>query len=542
MTEVKRVFKVNGNPFFPLGAQSCNSSGYDDKHSETAFKAIQMLHGNTLEIPVYWNQCEPKEGKYDFASVDDLIASARQYGIKLILLWFATWKNGNMDYAPAWVKTNPKRFKRVISQTGNEVWNLSAHCKANQEVDKNAFAALCQHLKTKDSKEQTVIGIQIQNESGILGSDRDYGPDGETVFKNNVPAKLVTAMKKTGKGYVFDMWQKAGGKTAGTWPELFGWEAGEFMTAWGIATYIDNMAAAGKKNYDIPMYINVWLMGQGWWPIPGEAYPSGGAVTKVLDIYKWFTPHVDMISPDAHVADTKNYEAVCAAYTREDNPFFMPETGAAGNAHAWNMFRSIANYNCLGEFFFGVERILAPDGSVRPENQIVVDSVRCTAAVIPLLLKYQGTGKIHAVIQEDLSMSVLMDFEGYSGVVEFGDRRGGYNGKDWKHPSNDVPKAQSYNNRGRGLIIQTGKNEFYLVGANYRLFLRPKSAVENLHPRLAIADFAPKMPGWNMVSIDEGHFDSNGKFVIDQCRNGDEADPAAWVEPDCGVIRVIACE
>ena len=421
MTEVKRVFKVNGKPFFPLGAQSCNSSGYNDKHSETAFKAIQILHGNTLEIPVYWNQCEPKEGKYDFGSVDDLIASARRYGIKLILLWFATWKNGNMDYAPAWVKTNPKRFKRVISQTGNEVWNLSSHCKENLEADKNAFAALCKHLKTKDSKEQTVIGIQIQNESGILGSDRDYGPDGQAVFKSNVPAKLVTAMKKAGTGYVFDMWQKTGGKTAGTWPELFGWEAGEFMTAWGIATYIDNMAAAGKKNYDIPMYINVWLMGQGWWPIPGEAYPSGGAVTKVLDIYKWFTPHVDMISPDTHVADTKNYQAVCAAYARDDNPFFNPETGAAGNAHAWNMFRSIADYNCLGDFFFGVERILAPDGSVRPENQIVVDSVRCAAAVIPLLLKYQGTGKIHAVIQEDLSMSVLMDFDGYSGVVEFGD-------------------------------------------------------------------------------------------------------------------------
>ena len=542
MTEVKRVFKVNGKPFFPLGAQSCNSSGYNDKHSETAFKAIQILHGNTLEIPVYWNQCEPKEGKYDFASMDGLITSARKYGIKLILLWFATWKNGNMDYAPAWVKTNPKRFKRVISQTGNEIWNLSSHCKENLEADKNAYAALCQHLKTKDSKEQTVIGIQIQNESGILGSDRDYGTDGQAVFNSNVPAKLVTAMKKTGKGYVFETWQKAGGKTAGTWPELFGWEAGEFMTAWGIATYIDNMAAAGKKNYDIPMYINVWLMGQGWWPIPGEAYPSGGAVTKVLDIYKWLTPHVDMISPDAHVAESKNYEAVCAAYAREDNPFFMPETGSAGNAHAWNMFRAIADYNSLGDFFFGVERILTPEGSVRPENQIVVDSVRCTAAVIPLLLKYQGTGKIHAVIQEDLSMSVLMDFEGYSGVVEFGDRRGGYNGKDWKHPSNDVPKAPSYNNRGRGLIIQTGKNEFYLVGANYRLFLRPKSAVENLHPRLAIADFAPKMPGWNMVSIDEGHFDRNGEFVIDQSRNGDEADPAAWVEPDCGVIRVITCE
>ncbi|MGB7724995.1 MAG: beta-galactosidase, partial [Dehalococcoidales bacterium] len=94
MTEVKRVFKVHGKPFFPLGAQSCNSSGYNDKHSETAFKAVKILHGNTLEIPVYWNQCEPEEGKYDFTSVDDLIASARKYELKLILLWFATWKNG----------------------------------------------------------------------------------------------------------------------------------------------------------------------------------------------------------------------------------------------------------------------------------------------------------------------------------------------------------------------------------------------------------------------------------------------------------------
>jgi len=149
---------------------------------------------------------------------------------------------------------------------------------------------------------------------------------------------------------------------------------------------------------------------------------------------------------------------------------------------------AIADYNSLGDFFFGVERILATGRFGPSENQIVVDSVRCTAAVIPLLLKYQGTRKNPRGSSGRPFNVSLMDFEGYSGVVEFGDRRGGYNGKDWKHPSNDVPKAPSYN-RGRGLIIQTGKNEFYLVGANYRLFLRPKSAVENLHPRLAIADF-----------------------------------------------------
>ena len=72
---------------------------------------------------------------------------------------------------------------------------------------------------------------------------------------------------------------------------------------------------------------------------------------------------------------------------------------------------------------------------MRPENRNVVDSVRCTAAVIPLLLKYQGTGKVHAVIQEDLASSVLMDFEGYTGLIEFGPRKAGYSGKDWQHPS-----------------------------------------------------------------------------------------------------------
>ena len=91
MKEVKRVFKVNGKPFFPIGGQTCNSSGYDDRASETAFKAIKLMHANTLEIPAYWNIIEPKEGEFDFTSVDALIASARRYGVKLILLWFATW-------------------------------------------------------------------------------------------------------------------------------------------------------------------------------------------------------------------------------------------------------------------------------------------------------------------------------------------------------------------------------------------------------------------------------------------------------------------
>ena len=538
MTAVKRIFTVNGKPFFPIGGQSCNSSGYNDKESETAFRIIKLLHGNTLEIPVYWDKVEPKEGTFDFTAVDALIASARRNEIKLILLWFATWKNGNMDYTPAWVKTNPQRFKRVISPTGKDIWNLSSHCAANLEADKKAFAAICKHLKAVDSTEQTVIGLQIENESGILGCDRDYGPEAQAIYDSPVPAKLVSAMKKTGKGTIYDIWQKAGGKSSGTWPEMFDWEAGELMTAWSIANYIDAIAEAAKAVYNIPMYDNVWLMEQAWWSMPGESYPSGGAVTKVIDIYKWFTPHLDVIAPDNYQLDTANFKKVCAAYSRDDNPLFMPET--IGNQ---NMLHAIAEYNSIGNFFFGLEFILAQDGTVRPECQSMVDMMWCTAAIAPLLLKYQGTGKVHAVTQYDQLSSQILDLEGFTGLLELGDKRGLWAGTDWRHRragwlGRTAPPA----NPAYCLIIQAAKNEFYLVGANCRLYLRPKTTLANMERDLALAEGAARTFAY-IVSVDEGHFDKNDAFIIDRTRNGDEiGHRGLWVEPDISVLRVITCD
>lgn len=540
MTDVKRVFMVNGKPFYSVGGQSRNSSGYNDSESETAFKAIKLLHGNTLEIPVYWEQVEPEEGKFDFTSVDALLASARRYGVKLILLWFATWKNGNMDYAPEWVKTNPQRFKRVISPSGNDLWVLSSHCPANFEADRKAFTALCNHLKAKDSTERTVIALQIENEPGIIGSDRDYGTEAQAAFDSPVPAELVTAMKAAGTGRVYDLWQQAGSKASGTWPELFGWAAGELLSAWSIAAYIDGVAEAGQASYDIPMYINVWL---GAGRLPGEGYPSGGAVSKVLDIYKWFTPHVGLIAPDIYIQDSRNYESVCASYARDDNPLFVPES-APGSGNTWNMFRAIANYNAIGYHFFAVEHIVAEDGSVRPECQMIVDSVRCVAAAIPLLLKYQGTGKIHAIIQEELMLTQLLDLDGYLGLVLFGEGPPSYMGnKDWRHATQPIwlVEQQLGNNRGRGLVIQVSRNEFYVIGANYRLLLRPKLPPDKMRASSFVSDRMLSMLAHHL-RVDEGHFDQNDEFVVDRRRSGDEITAGVWVEADTGVVRVIMCD
>ncbi len=534
-----RTFTVGGRAFFPIGGQSRNSSGYSAAEAEAAFQAVKLLHGNTLEIPVYWEQVEPDEGRFDFASVDALLDSARRHGLKLILLWFGAWKNGDMDYTPAWVKTDPTRFARVVTATGRPIWVLSSHCGATFAADRRAFVALCQHIKDADADEQTVIAIQIENEPGILGSDRDYSPTAQAVFRAAVPSSLVANMRAAGSGAVYAQWQRCGGRESGSWPELFGDRAGEFMTACSIASYIEGLARAGKAVLDVPMYINVWLASGGW-QMAGE-YPSGGAIPATLDIYKWYTPNVDLIAPDIYVADARGYDAMCRAYARPDNPLFIPES-SPGGANAWQMMRAIGEHNAQGYAFFAVEHVLDGEGGVAPAMRPIVDSMRCVSAAIPLLLRFQGSGKVHAVVQEENLRAQPFAFDGYHGLAEFGDVTAMRPPTDWRHTRRtDWVEQPGAGERGRGLVFQPSRNEFYLVGAGYRLLLRPHLAPEQRFDASMVSDRLHNCLAQYLL-VDEGHFDDDGRFVVDRRRNGDEANHGIGVEPDCGVVHVVLCD
>ena len=121
MTDNKRLFTVNGKPFYPLGRHRIYMGGYsvrDEAEIEANFKTAKLTNGNTVCLAIFWDQLEPEEGKFNFSSIDTLISIARRYELKLIFLWFATWKNGVMDYAPAWMKADSKRFKRVTASYG----------------------------------------------------------------------------------------------------------------------------------------------------------------------------------------------------------------------------------------------------------------------------------------------------------------------------------------------------------------------------------------------------------------------------------------
>jgi beta-galactosidase GanA len=57
---------------------------------------MEFLHVNTVEAPVYWERLEPKPGEFDYSLVDMLLQQAREHHVRLVLLWFGTWKNGSV--------------------------------------------------------------------------------------------------------------------------------------------------------------------------------------------------------------------------------------------------------------------------------------------------------------------------------------------------------------------------------------------------------------------------------------------------------------
>jgi hypothetical protein len=190
----------------------------------------------------------------------------------------------------------------------------------------------------------------------------------------------------------------------------------------------------------------------------------------------------------------------------------------------------------------GAEDIFDGDGAVRPAFQPLVENSRCVAAAIPLLLKYQGTGKIHSVIQEYRLSTQRLNFEGCIGLVEFGVQGSRWMGKDWRHNSVWLRSEQPDINRGRGLVMEANRNEFYLVGVNFRLYLRQKLSLAKMHAPQLVIESCTRIFG-NIVSAEEGHFNGEGEFIVDRRRNGDEIGRRGlWVESDIGVLHVITCD
>ncbi len=233
---------VEGRPFLMLGGQIHNSSAWPSELPQV-WQSLTALHANTIEAPVYWEQFEPQPGHFDFSNVDQIVEGARAHDLHVVLLWFGTWKNGNMHYVPSWVKADTKRFPRTIRLDGEPTDVLSPNARTTLEADKTVFTALMHHLKQIDGEQHTVLMMQVENESGNIGSVRDFSAEANQEFAGPVPADLLAVTHKQ----------------PGTWNQVIRTGSRRDLPGLPPGKIHQRDCRSRQSRVAIPCYINVWV-------------------------------------------------------------------------------------------------------------------------------------------------------------------------------------------------------------------------------------------------------------------------------------------
>lgn len=473
---------ADGKPFLLLAGELHNSSSSNLDYLNTLWKPLKQQHLNTALVAVSWELVEPQEGKFDFSLVDGILKGGRDNNLKIVLLWFGSWKNGLSHYAPEWVKKDTKRFPRIELENGRSTETISALSTEAMKADAKAFAALMKHVKKVDASKQTVIMVQVENEVGVIGAARDYSDMANAEFAKAIPTELMQSLiahKNDLQPQLKRLWEQNGSKTSGTWSEVFGKSASadEAFMAWNYAKYINMVTAAGKAEYNLPMFVNAWIV-QPEDRRPGD-YPSGGPQSHVHDIWRAAAPAIDIFSPDIYLQDTKG---ITAMYKHSWNPLFIPES-FAGTDGAANAFYAIGHHNAIGYSPFGIDNKVE-----KPAETPIAKAYNILSQLTPEITKAQSDGKITAFTIKADSVQTA-ELAGYKISVTLR--------KNW----NGVTQVA----QGYGLVINTAPDEFTVAGSNIDVTFVPLSA-------------GPKMAGLSWVR--EGIFE-NGVWKQGRLLNGD---------------------
>ncbi|RBA10999.1 glycoside hydrolase [Fusarium proliferatum] len=152
----------------------------------TVWQKLKDMGLNAVLGAVAWEDTEPEEGIFDSKELDQVISGALAQGLRLIILWFGSFKN-------------------------------------------------------------------VENEVGFHGDSRDRSDAATRGFTSQVPSELAPGIQ----GYCPRNQTSA---PTGTWGDVFGksvWTDELFM-AYHYATYLQEIASAGRKIYGIPLSTNVW--------------------------------------------------------------------------------------------------------------------------------------------------------------------------------------------------------------------------------------------------------------------------------------------
>lgn len=435
---------VDGKPFLVLGGELFNNSATDLEFLENVWSGLKQKNLNTVLTAVAWAQLEPTEGKFNYEIVDGVIEQARKHNMRLVLLWFGSWKNTWSSYAPDWVKRDFKRFPRVQLSNGFGTERLSPFSEENQKADARAYAALMRHLKDFDGKENTVLMVQVENEVGVIPDARDHSEVANKAYANAVPRELMNYLVKNRETIAPELrekWMKTGFETSGSWEKVFGpgLETEDLFMAWHYANYIGKVAEAGKAEYNLPMFTNAALIRTNY--APGQ-YNSGGPLPHSIDIWRAGGPQLDFLVPDIYFG----FKEWSDKFVRNNNPLFVPEM-AGGATGAADVFYAIGHNKAIGVSPFGIDGLFTT-------NDPLGNSYAVLSQLAPLILDNQTKGNVEGVVLGTITPSQRIQLGGYTLNIQ---RSGG---APAANNSNNVPMPDPH-----GIFIAAGPDEFYMAGS-----------------------------------------------------------------------------
>jgi hypothetical protein len=526
--EMNTIFKdKNGKPLFVLGLQAHNSSNGCWEMIDKSILAVKQYHGNTIEVPVYWYQLEPEEGHFNLSMIEELIRRVRASGLHLVILWFGFSKNADLTYMPEWAKKEPGRFRLAVAPDGGVVPMMSPHCNETIEADARAFVELMRCIRRVDESERTVIAVQVENEVGYYPIDRCYSKKAQEDFDKGVPQELAG----------IELEDSGASGSDNTWLGRFGRYANEAFSSWYFGIAIERITTAGKKVYpDIPFFMNT-MVGEIRQEIAGQSYASGSPVGRVLDIWKQAAPSISVFAPDIYHPCKSAYLRVCKSHARKDNPLFIPETGTGGESFAINHIHAAVDYGAIGICGFGAEHTLNSDGTLTEESRNVATTMQIIKSMSPVLLKYRGTDKLFCVTQEEFQNLSHVKREKYHITFHFTHKneKGSILGRSLRIGSLIADNPDVFNRRGRAIIYEASPYEYFIagVGLTARFLLR----TEPNDPCPYKTYMTRTATELGALTIEEGHFTPDGKWICEFVRRGDEIDCGAFVYPGI-VLRV----
>ena len=492
---------VDGKPFLALTGETEEETSTSLENMRSVWPSLVKMNLNTVLPVIYWSLFEPEEGKYDFTLVDGLLQEARRNHLRVGFVWFASWKNGLSFYAPLWVKKDFKRFPRAQTRTGAvpEIFStIEGYSDATRDADARAFAALLRHIKEVDGQQHTVVMLQVENEVGMSLDTRDFSPGGAKAYAGPVPKQLMDYLQKHKDTLIPEfrkVWEAAGFKTSGTWEEVFGKSTAtdEIFMAWHYAQYVGRVAAAGKAEYPLPMYVNAALhrsspladaIGKVEEPAAARRhFAMGGPMDDLLDVWRAGAPAIDMLSPDAYSANS--FASWCARYSRSGNPLFIAEA-SGGPAGAPRLLYAMG-HDAIGTSVYGVEFNLMRNDPTNELGRVY----KAMGQLMPLVGEHQGKGTMTSVLLYEGGQTEKVQLGDYTMTVGFGNDR---------RPGGSTPAPPPNVRRAGALFILTAPDEFYVIASN---------DIE------MAATFTTNTPGPPLVaaSVDEGSF-VDGRWVL----------------------------